>query len=56
LKFIFAECIKKHSANTFFAEYEEKTLGKEDSLPSVFYLALGKELLYQVKKNTRQTI
>jgi len=30
----FTECKKKHSAKTFFAECQKKTLGKEAALPS----------------------
>jgi hypothetical protein len=40
-----------------FAEGRKPTLGKADSLPSVKYLALGKEGLYRVPSvDTRQSI
>jgi hypothetical protein len=43
--------------SSVFAEGRKPALGKADSLPSVKYLALGKEGLYQVSSvDTRQSI
>jgi len=54
-KELFAECQKDNTRQrSFFAECKKKHSAK--SLPSVFFRALGKALIYRVpEKNTRQT-